>query len=98
MKQLACGRHWLCLDCFEGMNIKYSPGEQLLTYRHQCPECKFPQPTGNDDIDAAIKNTDHTISHYFCKNMACGVLFPYKSQCGDAVEKGTLLCPACGTA
>jgi len=30
--------------------------------------------------------------------MACGVLFPYKSQCGDAVEEGTLLCPACGTA
>ena len=98
MKQLACGRHWLCLDCFEGMNIKYSPGEQLLTYRHQCPECKFPQPTGNDDIDAAIKNTDPTISHYFCKNVECAVLFPYKSQCGDAVEKGTLLCPACGTA
>ena len=98
MKQLACGNHWLCLDCFEGMNIKYSPGEQLLTYRHQCPECKFPQPTGNDDIDAAIKNTDHTISHYFCKNVECAVLFPYKSQCGDAVEEGTLLCPACGKA
>jgi hypothetical protein len=98
MKQLACGRHWLCLDCFEGMNKKYSPGEQLLTYRHQCPECKFPQPTGNDDIDAAIKNTDHTISHYFCKNVECAVLFPYKSQCGDAAKEGTLLCPACGTA